>query len=67
MGAMCVEVTLAHSSTRFSLGPETTEEEIDFVLEVLPKTVQRLRDMSPLYNCGREAEECETCQTIKRI
>jgi cysteine desulfurase len=67
MGAMCVEVTLAHSSTRFSLGPETTEAEIDFVLEVLPKTVQRLRDMSPLYNCGREAEECETCQTIKRI
>jgi cysteine desulfurase len=67
MGAMCVEVTLAHSSTRFSLGPETTEAEIDFVLEVLPKTVQRLRDMSPLYNCGKEAEECETCQTIKRI
>lgn len=67
MGAMCVEVTLAHSSTRFSLGPETTEAEIDFVLDVLPKTVQRLRDMSPLYNCGREAEECETCQTIKRI
>ena len=67
MGAMCVEVTLAHSSTRFSLGPETSEAEIDFVLDVLPKTVQRLRDMSPLYNCGREAEECETCQTIKRI
>jgi len=67
MGAMCVEVTLAHSSTRFSLGPETTETEIDFVLDVLPKTVQRLRDMSPLYNCGREAEACETCQTIKRI
>jgi len=67
MGAMCVEVTLAHSSTRFSLGPNTTEEEIDYVLEVLPKTVQRLRDMSPLYNCGREAESCETCATIKRI
>ncbi|MDT8444850.1 MAG: cysteine desulfurase NifS [Desulfuromonadales bacterium] len=67
MGAMCVEVTLAHSSTRFSLGPETTAEEIDKVLEVLPATVQRLRDMSPLYNCGRTAEGCETCETVRRI
>ncbi len=67
MGAMCVEVTLAHSSTRFSLGPETTDEEIDKVLEVLPATVQRLRDMSPLYNCGRTAVGCETCETVRRI
>ncbi len=67
MGAMCVEVTLAHSSTRFSLGPETTEAEIDKVLEVLPATVQRLRDMSPLYNCGKTAEGCETCETVRRI
>jgi cysteine desulfurase len=67
MGAMCVEVTLAHSSTRFSLGPETTAEEIDRVLDVLPATVQRLRDMSPLYNCGRTAEGCETCETIRRL
>jgi len=67
MGAMCVEVTLAHSSTRFSLGPETTEEEIDSLLEVLPATVQRLREMSPLYNCGKDAEECLTCETVKRL
>ena len=67
MGAMCVEVTLAHSSTRFSLGPETTEEDIDKVLEVLPSTVQRLRDMSPLYNCGKTAEGCVTCETVRRI
>jgi cysteine desulfurase len=67
MGAMCVEVTLAHSSTRFSLGPETTAEEIDRVLEVLPTTVQRLRDMSPLYNCGRTAEGCVTCETVRRL
>lgn len=67
MGAMCVEVTLAHSSTRFSLGPETKVEEVDKVLEVLPATVQRLRDMSPLYNCGRTAEGCQTCETVRRI
>ena len=67
MGAMCVEVTLAHSSTRFSLGPETTEADIEKVLEVLPSTVQRLRDMSPLYNCGKTAEGCQTCETVRRI
>lgn len=67
MGAMCVEVTLAHSSTRFSLGPETTEKEIDRVLEVLPATVQRLREMSPLYNCGKTADGCEKCETVRRI
>ncbi len=67
MGAMCVEVTLAHSSTRFSLGPETIDEDIDKVLEVLPATVQRIRDMSPLYNCGKTTDECETCETIRRI
>ncbi len=67
MGAMCVEVTLAHSSTRFSLGHETTVADVDKVLEVLPATVQRIRDMSPLYNCGKTTDECETCETVRRI
>ena len=40
---------IAHGSIRFSVSNETTEEEIDYVLEVLPKIVQRLREMSPLY------------------
>ena len=40
---------IAHGSLRFSLGRETTEEQIDYVLEQLPKIVERLRAMSPLY------------------
>ncbi|MDG6250981.1 cysteine desulfurase NifS [Methanocalculus sp.] len=39
---------VAHGSLRLTLGEETTEEEIDYVLETVPKVVQRLRDMSPL-------------------
>jgi cysteine desulfurase len=39
---------LAHGSLRFTLGRETTEEEIDRVLEVLPRIVAKLRAMSPL-------------------
>lgn len=40
---------IAHGSLRISVGPENTKEEIDYVLEILPQIVQRLRDMSPLY------------------
>ncbi|MBU0629742.1 MAG: cysteine desulfurase NifS [Candidatus Margulisbacteria bacterium] len=44
---------LAHGSIRFSLGKQTTEQEIDRVLEVFPKIVERLRKMSPLYEEGK--------------
>ena len=40
---------LAHGSLRFTLGRQNTEEEIDYVLDVLPKIVDKLRKMSPLY------------------
>jgi len=66
MGAMCVDVVLAHSSTRFSLGIDNTEEDVDYVLEVLPPIVQRLREMSPLYN-RREPMTCEECQVIRKV
>ncbi len=39
----------AHGSIRFTLGTQTTEEEIDVVLEKMPAIVQRMRDMSPLW------------------
>ena len=39
----------AHGSIRFTLGVQTTEEEIDVVLEKMPAIVQRMRDMSPLW------------------
>lgn len=40
---------IAHGSLRLSLGAVNTEEDIDYVLEVLPEIVDRLRQMSPLY------------------
>lgn len=40
---------IAHGSLRLSIGEINTESDIDYVLEVLPGIVQRLRDMSPLY------------------
>ena len=41
---------VAHGSVRLTLSDETTEEDIDYVLEVLPKVAERLRAMSPLYH-----------------
>ena len=40
----------AHGSLRFTLSHENTEEDVDYILETLPAIVQRLRDMSPLYD-----------------
>lgn len=40
---------IAHGSLRLSVGDDTTDEDIDYVLEVLPPIVERLRMMSPLY------------------
>ncbi len=41
---------VAHGSVRLTLSDETTEEDIDYVLEILPKVAERLRAMSPLYH-----------------
>ncbi|SES72259.1 cysteine desulfurase [Natronincola peptidivorans] len=40
---------IAHGSLRLSLGDLTTQEEIDYVIQHLPPIVERLRQMSPLY------------------
>jgi cysteine desulfurase len=39
----------AHGSLRFTLGRSTTKDDIEYVLEVLPAIVEKLRAMSPLY------------------
>lgn len=51
--AMGVEPAIAQGSIRFSLGKDNTEEDVDYVLEVLPEIVIRLREMSPLYRKKR--------------
>ena len=45
---------IAHGSLRLTLGDMTTQEEIDYVVEQLPAIIQRLRDMSPLYEQVKE-------------
>jgi cysteine desulfurase len=48
--AMGLPVEVAHGSLRLSLGKSSTEQDVDYVVEHLPRIVQRLREMSPLYD-----------------
>ncbi|MFW6265008.1 MAG: cysteine desulfurase NifS [Bacillota bacterium] len=41
---------IAHGSLRFTIGLDTTEEDVEYVLDVLPSVIKKIRDMSPLYN-----------------
>jgi cysteine desulfurase len=47
--AMGLRPEQARASIRFSLGKQTTEEDIDFAIQLLPETVARLRELSPAY------------------
>ena len=55
-GAIAMGVTddLAHSSIRFGLGRFTTEEEVDYVADLVVGKVNKLRDMSPLSEMHKE-------------
>jgi cysteine desulfurase len=61
--AMGICHEIAHGSLRLTLGKSTTRQQIDYVLEVLPEIVAKLRAMSPLYHSKRK--ECATC-TLKK-
>ena len=48
---------IAHGSLRLSLSEDSTDEEIKYIFKVLPKIIQRLRDMSPLYEEVKNRKE----------
>jgi cysteine desulfurase len=51
-------VEISHGSLRLTLGDANMEEDVDFVLGILPKVVQKLRDMSPLSQKSGKEEGC---------
>jgi cysteine desulfurase len=48
--AMGISHEVAHGSVRMSIGRGTTEEDVDYVLGVMPRIVEKLRSMSPTYD-----------------
>ncbi|QCS65321.1 IscS subfamily cysteine desulfurase [Achromobacter denitrificans] len=53
---------LAHSSIRFMLGRFTTEQEVDFAVELIKSRVGKLRDMSPLWEMAKEGIDLNSVQ-----
>jgi cysteine desulfurase len=57
-----VEEEMAHSSIRFGLGRFNTQEEVDYVSDLVVASVRRLRDMSPLYEMAKEGVDLKSIQ-----
>ncbi len=53
---------LAHSSLRFSIGRYTTEEEVDHIVAQLRHAVERLRELSPLWDMHREGIDLDSIE-----
>jgi cysteine desulfurase len=56
------EDELAHSSIRFSIGRFTTEEEIDFTIDLLHRKIGKLRELSPLWEMVQEGVDLNSVQ-----
>jgi cysteine desulfurase len=53
---------LAHSSIRFTIGRFTTEADIDFTIDLIRNKVQKLRDLSPLWEMFKEGIDLSKVQ-----
>ncbi len=60
--ALGLDDDLAHTSIRFGIGKFTTEEEIDFAIKVVKSKVQKLRDLSPLWEMIEEGIDINSIQ-----
>jgi len=57
-----VEEDMAHSSIRFGIGRFNTDEEIDFVINLMVDKVTKLREMSPLYEMAKEGIDLKSIE-----
>lgn len=60
--SMGLDEDLAHSSIRFGIGRFNTEEEVDFVADLVSSKVKRLREMSPLYEMHQQGIDIQSIQ-----
>lgn len=60
--ALGVSEELAHTSIRFGIGRFTTEEEIDYAIDLICKKVEKLRSMSPLWEMMQEGVDLSSVE-----
>ena len=63
---MHVPFTAVHGSIRFSLSHETTEADIDKVIEVMPRIVANLRKLSPYWDNEKQAPREDMSLIVER-
>jgi cysteine desulfurase len=60
--ALGVEEEMAHTSIRFGLGRFTTEQDVDYAIEHVVEAVERLRQMSPLWEMAQQGIDIKSIQ-----
>jgi len=55
---------LAHSSIRFTIGRYTTAEEIDYTIDLVRKAVEKLRDLSPLWDMYKDGIDLNSVEWV---
>ena len=53
---------MAHSSIRFAIGRFTTEEEVDYTIELVKDSVDKLRQLSPLWDMYKDGVDLDTVE-----
>jgi cysteine desulfurase len=60
--ALGVEEEMAHTSIRFGVGRFNTDEEVDYVIDLVARKVDKLREMSPLYEMVKEGIDLKSIE-----
>jgi cysteine desulfurase len=60
--ALGVDEELAHTSIRFGIGRFTTEEEVDTAIDIVKGSIQKLRDLSPLWEMAQEGIDLKSIE-----
>jgi cysteine desulfurase len=53
---------LAHSSIRFTIGRFTTQEEVDYTIDLVKRKIGKLRDLSPLWEMYKDGVDLDSVQ-----
>ena len=56
---------LAHSSIRFAVGRFTTEEEVDYTIELVRDSVDKLRTLSPLWDMYKDGVDLDSVEWVQ--
>jgi len=60
--ALGVDDELSHTSIRFGIGKFTTEEEIDFAINLIKEKINKLRELSPLWEMMQEGIDLKSIE-----